>query len=126
MFRANRWYRDAKRLCLQRNVQTVQRSFEIGKQFAQVLNSLDPRVVEKLIIGPMGHEDDRLSVFRHIAAILVPIIDEEVDVQFADQLRLMVLCEINHRIADPMFPKPITGDLVDTVVVTFISVRHED
>ena len=81
---------------------------------------------ERLIIWPVGHEHDGICVLRNVAAILMPIIDEQPDFQFSDQLRLIALGEINDRIADAMFPKPITGDLVDAVVVTFISVRHED
>jgi hypothetical protein len=81
---------------------------------------------ERLIIRPVGHEHDSVGVFGHITAVLVAIIDEQLDFKFPDQLRFMVLGEINDRIADAMFPEPSTGDLVDTVGVTLISVCNED
>ena len=46
------------------------------KQLVQVLNSADPRVLERLIIWPVGHEHDSVGVFGHITAVLVAIVDE--------------------------------------------------
>ena len=55
-------------------------------------------MIESLIIWPVRHEHDCFGVFRYIAAVLMSIVDEQLDVQFSDQLRLVVLGEINHRI----------------------------
>src|SRR4030095_2305008 len=55
-------------------------SFEIDKQFVEILNSLHARMIERLIIGAMRHEHDRFGVFCYIAAVLMSIIDEHVDV----------------------------------------------
>lgn len=54
------------------------------KQLVQVLNSVDPRVLERLIIWPVGHEHDSVGVFGHITAVLVAIVDEQLDFKFPD------------------------------------------
>src|SRR5215471_12807516 len=96
------------------------------QHLVQVLNSADPGVAERLIIWPMGHEHDSVGVFGHIAAVLVPIVDKQVDFEFPDQLRLEALGEVNNGIADAMFFEPGTSDLVDTVIIALISVCNED
>src|SRR4029453_12721503 len=101
-------------------------SFEIDKQFVEILNSLHSRMIERLIIGAMRHEHDRFGVFRYIAAVLMSIIDEHVDVQFSDQLGLVVLREINHRMADPMFSEPIAGNLADIVGLPLVAMSDEN
>ena len=54
------------------------------KQLVQVLNSVDPWVLERLIIWPVGHEHDSVGVFGHITAVLVAIVDEQLDFKFPD------------------------------------------
>src|SRR5262245_55799774 len=96
------------------------------QQLVQVLNSADPGVAERLIVWPMGHEHHSVGVFGHIATVLVPIVDKQVDFEFPDQLRLEALGEVNNGIADAMSFEPGTSDLVDTVIITLISVCNED
>ena len=83
-------------------------------------------MIERLIIGAMRHEHDCFGVFRYIAAVLMSIVDEQLDVQFSDQLGLVVLGEINHRMADPMFPEPIACNLADVVSLPLVTVSDED
>src|SRR5262245_49140660 len=96
------------------------------QQLVEVVNSTDPGVAERLIIWPVRHEHDSVGVFGHITAVLVPIVDEQFDFEFLDQLRLGALGEKNDGIADAMFPEPSTSDLVDTVAITLIPVCNED
>ena len=83
-------------------------------------------MIERLIIGAVRHEDDCFGVFRYIAAVLMAIIDEHLDVQFSDQLGLVVLREINHRMADPMFAEPIAGNLADVVGLPLVAMSDEN
>ena len=83
-------------------------------------------MAERLIIWPVRHEHDSVRVFGHISTVLVPIVDKQFDFEFPDQLRLEVLGEINNGIAHAMFFEPSTSDLVDTVIITLISVCNED
>ena len=101
-------------------------SFEIDKQFVEILNSLHSRMIERLIIRSVGHEHDCFGVFRHIAAVLMAIIDEQLDVQFSDQLGLVVLRKINYRMADPMFSEPIAGNLANVVGLPLVAVSDEN
>ena len=79
-----------------------------------------------LIIGTVRHQHQGLGVFRYIAAVLMPVIDKQLDFQFYNQLGLLVLREINHRVANPMFPEPIAGNLADVIGVPFIAMRYEN
>ena len=81
-------------------------SFEMDKQLVQILNALYARMIERLVIRAVRHEYDCACVFCDIAAVLMSIIDEQLDINFPDQFRLMALGEINRRIADPMFSEP--------------------
>src|SRR6516225_2562068 len=101
-------------------------SFDVSKKFVQVVNSLHSGVVEMLIIGTVRHQHQSRGVFRYIAAVLMPVIDKQLHSQFFNQLGLLVLREINHRVADPMFPEPIAGNSADIVGVPFIAMRDED
>ena len=67
------------------------------------MNASDPGVRERLIIGAVGHKYDGTCVFRYVSTVLIPIIDEQPDFQFSDQLGLIALGEINDRIADAVF-----------------------
>jgi len=66
------------------SIEPMMDSSDKRKQLVQVLNSVDPWVLERLIIWPVGHEHDSVGVFGHITAVLVAIVDEQLDFKFPD------------------------------------------
>src|SRR5580765_7928747 len=101
-------------------------SFEIDKQLVQILNALYARMIERLVIRTVRHEYNCACVFCDIAAVLMSIIDEQLDIQFSDEFRLLALGEINRRIGDPVFSEPAAGNLADVVGLPFVTVSDEN
>ena len=102
------------------------RRIQIGEEFGEILNALDFRMAEGLIVGPVRHENKRFGILSGIPTVFVPIIDENLDPQFTDQRGFVILREINHRPSDAMFLQPVSGDAADVVGLTLIAVGDEN
>src|SRR5207237_8522075 len=83
-------------------------------------------MIERLVVNPVWHEHDRAGALGYITTVFMTVVDKQLYFQFADQLGLIVLSEIDRRLSDAMLLEPVASYFMNAVALALISVGHKD